>query len=61
MSEKPYSVLFCVGEASVYEFVHAPNPNAAIHAALELHGCEPEDPHHVELVIEGHHMDLNNF
>jgi hypothetical protein len=61
MSEKQYSVLFYVGENSIYEFVSAPNPVAAIQAAVELHGYAPEDLDNVELVIEGHHADLKNF
>lgn len=52
---KPFSVLLFLNEYSIYEFVTAPDPAAAIQAALKLHDWPSDEPYSVELVLNGHH------
>lgn len=52
---KPFSVLLFLNEYSIYEFVTAPDPDAAIQEALKIHDWPSDEPYHIELVLNGHH------
>ena len=56
-----FSVLFSLGQDTIYELVEAPDADAAVEVALKEHGWQDGDAYHVELVLEGHHSDVRGM
>lgn len=63
MTEKfKFSVLFFLDHPhSIFEWVEAPDADAAVEVALKEHGWKNGDAYSVELVLEGHHSDVRGM
>jgi len=62
MTEKlKFSVLFSLDQNTVFEWVEAPDADAAVEVALKQHGWQDGDSYYVELVLEGHHSDVRGM